>query len=49
MSDELTVLVVDDDFRVASVHVDFVNATSGFRVVGEAHTAAEALSQSARR
>ena len=47
MSDELTVLVVDDDFRVASVHVDFVNATSGFRVVGEAHTAAEALSQSA--
>ena len=47
MSDELTVLVVDDDFRVASVHVDFVNAASGFRVVGEAHTAAEALSQSA--
>lgn len=47
MSDDLTVLVVDDDFRVASVHVDFVNAASGFRVVGEAHTAAEALSRSA--
>lgn len=40
---ELTVLVVDDDFRVASVHVGFVEAVSGFRVVGEAHAASEAL------
>jgi response regulator of citrate/malate metabolism len=40
----LTVLVVDDDYRVASVHVGFVERVEGFRVVGEAHTAAEALS-----
>lgn len=39
----LTVLVVDDDFRVASVHVGFVEAVPGFRVVGQAHTAAEAV------
>lgn len=39
----LTVLVVDDDYRVASVHVAFTERIPGFRVVGEAHTAAEAL------
>ncbi|SFR71504.1 Response regulator of citrate/malate metabolism [Microbacterium azadirachtae] len=40
-----TVLVVDDDFRVASVHVGFVEAVTGFRVVGQAGSAAEALRQ----
>lgn len=39
----LSVLVVDDDFRVASVHVGFVEAVPGFHVVGQAHTAAEAV------
>jgi response regulator of citrate/malate metabolism len=39
----LTVLVVDDDFRVASLHVDFVERVPGFRVVGQAHSGAEAL------
>ena len=43
-AEPLTVLVVDDDFRVASVHVGFVEATPGFRVAGEAHTAADAVS-----
>ena len=43
-ADDLTVLVVDDDFRVAAVHVAFVERVAGFRVVGEAHTAEEALS-----
>ncbi|MCE4027277.1 response regulator [Microbacterium sp. Au-Mic1] len=42
---ETTVLVVDDDFRVASVHVGFVEAVPGFRVVGQAGSAAEALRQ----
>ena len=42
-ADPLTVLVIDDDFRVATVHVGFVEAVPGFRVVGQAHTAAEAL------
>jgi len=42
---ESTVLVVDDDFRVASVHVGFVEAVPGFRVVGQAGSAAEALRQ----
>ncbi|MGO4536745.1 response regulator [Leifsonia sp. 2MCAF36] len=40
--DPLSVLVVDDDFRVAGVHVGFVEAVPGFRVVGTAHTAADA-------
>ena len=40
--DSITVLVVDDDFRVAGVHVGFVEAVPGFRVVGTAHTAADA-------
>ncbi|WP_295123226.1 response regulator [uncultured Leifsonia sp.] len=39
----LTVLVVDDDYRVASVHVGFVEAVPGFRVVGQAHSAADAI------
>ena len=42
---DTTVLVVDDDFRVASVHVGFVEAVPGFRVVGQAGSAAEALRQ----
>jgi response regulator of citrate/malate metabolism len=44
----LTVLVVDDDYRVASLHVAFVERVEGFEVVGEAHTAAEALDLAAR-
>lgn len=39
----LTVLVVDDDYRVADVHAGFVGRVAGFRVVGRAHTAAEAI------
>jgi response regulator of citrate/malate metabolism len=41
--DRLSVLIVDDDFRVASVHQGFVERVEGFRVIGQAHTAAEAL------
>ncbi|WP_084316057.1 response regulator [Actinospica robiniae] len=36
-------LVVDDDFRVARIHAAFVEKTEGFRVVGAAHSAAQAL------
>ena len=44
MTDDLvTTLVVDDDFRVASVHEGFVEKVPGFVVVGKAHTAADAL------
>ncbi len=39
----LRVLVVDDDFMVASVHERFVQHTEGFEVVGSARTGAEAL------
>jgi response regulator of citrate/malate metabolism len=42
MSADLTVLVVDDDYRVATVHQGFVERVPGFRVVGLAHTAAQA-------
>jgi two-component system CitB family response regulator len=36
-------LVVDDDFRVASIHAAYVNKIDGFEVIAEAHTAAEAV------
>ncbi len=36
-------LVVDDDFRVASIHAAYVARVDGFEVIGEAHTAAEAV------
>jgi response regulator of citrate/malate metabolism len=36
-------LVVDDDYRVAAVHAAFVAKVDGFEVVGQAHTAAEAV------
>jgi response regulator of citrate/malate metabolism len=35
----LSVLVVDDDFRVARLHARFVEDVPDFRVVGVAHTA----------
>lgn len=41
----LTVLVVDDDFMVASIHTRFVDRTPGYRVVGTAATGATALSE----
>jgi response regulator of citrate/malate metabolism len=40
----IRVLVVDDDFMVARLHSTVVERTPGFRVVGQAHTGAEALS-----
>jgi response regulator of citrate/malate metabolism len=39
----ITVLVVDDDFRVARIHSAFVDRVEGFRTVGVAHNGAEAL------
>ena len=38
----IRVLVVEDDFRVAKVHVDFTHRVDGFEVAGTARTAAEA-------
>jgi response regulator of citrate/malate metabolism len=43
----ITVMVVDDDFRVARIHSAFVDRVEGFRTVGVAHTGADAL-QAAR-
>jgi two-component system CitB family response regulator len=37
----IRVLVVEDDFRVAQVHVDFTRRVDGFTVAGTARTAAE--------
>jgi response regulator of citrate/malate metabolism len=37
------VLVVDDDFAVASVHRGYVDSVPGFEVVGQASTGAEAI------
>lgn len=39
----IRVLVVDDDFAVASVHRAYVEGLTGFTVVAEAHSAAQAL------
>jgi two-component system CitB family response regulator len=36
-------VVVDDDFRVASIHAAYVAKVDGFEVIAEAHTAAEAV------
>jgi response regulator of citrate/malate metabolism len=38
----ITVLVVDDDFRVAGVHAAFVDRVPGLKSIGIAHTAAQA-------
>lgn len=43
MTSQIRVLVVDDDFMVASVHERFVQRIEGFEVVGSARTGAEAL------
>lgn len=42
MSAELTVLVVDDDFRVANMHAGIVNALPGFTVIATVNTVAAA-------
>ena len=39
----ITVLVVDDDFRVARIHSAFVDRVDGFRTIGTAHTGQEAI------
>src|SRR3979490_173406 len=36
-------LVVDDDYRVADIHCDYVERVSGFSVAGRAHSGTEAL------
>ncbi len=43
----IDVLVVDDDFMVASIHAKFVERTPGFAVVGTARTGADALTMCA--
>ena len=37
------VVVVDDDFRIAGIHAAYVGKVDGFQVLGQAHTAAEAV------
>ncbi|MGH3412076.1 MAG: response regulator transcription factor [Marmoricola sp.] len=41
-------LVVDDDFRVAELHAEYVARVDGFEVVGRAHSLAEARAELAR-
>ena len=38
----ISVLIVDDDFRVAAIHAAYVERTAGFVIVGQAHTAGQA-------
>ena len=44
----IRVLVVDDDFMVARIHVGFVERVDGFEVVGVAHSGADAADAVAR-
>lgn len=39
----IRVLVVDDDFRVSGIHAAYAGRIEGFEVVGQAHSAADAL------
>ncbi|MEM7326674.1 MAG: response regulator [Actinomycetota bacterium] len=39
----ITVLIVDDDFRVAEIHKGFVEEVDGFEVVGSVQSAARAV------
>ncbi|MFI5757816.1 response regulator [Streptomyces sp. NPDC051569] len=45
----IDVLVVDDDLRVARINTAYVAKVAGFRVVAQAHSAAEALTRLAER
>ncbi|MFJ8824193.1 response regulator [Streptomyces sp. NPDC102467] len=45
----LSVLVVDDDFRVAGIHASLVEGVPGFTVAATTHTAATALEAIAAR
>jgi len=45
---DVRVLIVDDDFMVARIHRGFVERLSGFEVVGDARTGAEAVDAVAR-
>jgi response regulator of citrate/malate metabolism len=47
-TDDLGVLVVDDDFMVARIHTQFVERTEGFVVVGVASSGQAALDDIAR-
>lgn len=44
----IRVLVVDDDFMVARIHIGFVERVDGFEVVGVAHSGTEAADAVAR-
>ncbi|MGI8678106.1 MAG: response regulator [Jatrophihabitans sp.] len=43
MTEQVTVLVVDDDFRVAALHAEFVSRIEGFTVIGTVHTGTAAV------
>jgi response regulator of citrate/malate metabolism len=45
----IDVLVVDDDIRVAEINTAYVAKVAGFRVVAQAHSAAEALARLSER
>lgn len=48
MSELITVLIVEDDFRVADIHAGFVNEAPGFEVVGSANSLSSAVDLNAQ-
>lgn len=47
--EEIKVLIVEDDFHVATIHQRFTERVEGFRVVGIAQTGADALAMVSKR
>jgi len=48
MTQQIRVLIVDDDFMVAKVHQAYTERVAGFEVVGMVHSGAEALASAGR-
>ena len=46
-AEPIRTLVVDDDYRVAGIHTEYVDRVDGFTVVGNAHSAGSALEAAA--
>ncbi len=44
----ISVVVIDDDFRVAKIHSSFISRVDGFEVAGVAHSGADALTMIGR-
>ena len=42
MTNQIEILIIEDDIRIADIHKRFIEKIDGFTVVGSAHTGDEA-------